>query len=136
MSRVLTAALVAAFAFITAGCSSDGLLRTQGRLLKGGQPFVPSEGELIEITFVPIPPDGKPPADYYYADVDQTAGTFKPAGKNGKGMPPGKYRVAAELMKKKKDQLRGKFDAEKSPFVFEVDSKTSEIVIDLDNPPK
>ena len=68
--------------------------------------------------------------------MDQTAGTFQPAGKNGRGMPPGKYRVAVELMKKKKDQLRGKFDAEKSPFVFEVDAKTAEIVIDLDNPPR
>ena len=51
-------------------------------------------------------------------------------------MPPGKYRVAVELMKKKKDQFGGKFNEDKSPFVVEVDSKTPEIVIDLDNPPK
>jgi hypothetical protein len=80
-------------------------------------------------------PDGKPPADFYYAKVDQTTGVFRPSGKNGKGMPPGKYRVAVELMKKKKDQFGGKFDAEKSPFVFEVDANLSEIVIDLDRVP-
>jgi len=136
VARVLTAAFAAALILAAAGCGGDGLLRTQGRLLKGGQPFIPKEGEFIEITFVPIPPDGKPPADFYYADVDQATGTFQPAGKNRKGMPPGKYRVAVELMKKKKDQFRGKFDAEKSPFVFDVDSRTTEIVIDLDNPPK
>jgi hypothetical protein len=118
---------------LMAGCG-DGLLRTNGRLLKGGQPFIPQEGEFIEITFVPIPPDGNPPTDFYYAEVDQATGTFRPAGKNGRGMPPGKYRVAVELMKKKKDKFGGKFDAEKSPFVFDVDGRTSEVVIDLDKP--
>ncbi len=47
-------------------------------------------------------------------------------------MPPGKYRVAVELMKKKKDQFGGKFDTIRSPFVFDVDGQTKEIVIDLD----
>jgi hypothetical protein len=136
MSRVLAAGLAVARPAAAPGCGGDGLLRTQGRLLKGGQPFVPKEGEYVEITFVPIPSDGKPAQDYYFADVDQTTGTFQPAGKNKKGMPPGKYRVAVELMKKKKDQFGGKFDAEKSPFVFDVDAKTPEIVIDLDSPPK
>jgi hypothetical protein len=116
------------------GCGGDGLLRTKGQLLKGGQPFIPPQGEFIEITFVPILPDGKPPADYYYAEVDQATGKFRPAGKNLKGMPPGKYRVAVELMKKKKDMFGGKFDAERSPFVFDVDGQTKEIVIDLDTP--
>jgi hypothetical protein len=112
------------------------MLRTRGRVLQGGQPLVAKDGETLEVMFVPIPADGKPPTDFYYAEVDQTTGTFRPAGKNGKGMPPGKYRVAVELMKKKKDQFGGKFDAEKSPFVFDVDAKTPEIVIDLDHPPK
>jgi hypothetical protein len=134
MKRVFATAAVAV-CLLAAGCG-DGLLRTQGRLLKGGQPLVAKEGEHIEVTFVPIPPDGKPPADYYFADTDQATGTFRPAGKNGKGMPPGKYRVAVEVMKKKKDQLGGKFDAERSPFVFDVDAGTRELVLDLDAPPK
>src|SRR5262249_35416619 len=134
MRRILSALLPVVVALATSGCG-DGLLRTPGRLLKGGQPLIPKNGEFIEITFVPIPSDGKPPGDFYYADVDQAAATFRPAGKNGQGMPPGKYRVAVELMKKKKDQLGGRFDAERSPFVFDVDAKTREIVIDLDNPP-
>jgi hypothetical protein len=131
--RVLTLA-VFGLCILISGCGGDGLLRTKGRLLKGGQPFIPPEGEFIEITFVPIPPDGRPPADFYYAEVDQATGTFRPAGKNNKGMPPGKYRVAVELMKKKKDMFGGKFDAEKSSFVFDVDDRTEEIVIDLDKP--
>jgi hypothetical protein len=131
--------LISTIVFVIAaasGCGkSDGLLRTQGRLLKGGEDFVPADGEYIQITFVPISQDGKPAMDYYYADVDQDAGTFRPAGKNRKGMPPGTYRVAVELMKQKQDLLGGKFDAAKSPFVFDVDDETAEIVIDLDEPP-
>jgi hypothetical protein len=134
MRRVLIAAAVG-LCLLAAGCG-DGRLRTKGRLVKGGQPFTPGEGEVVQILFVPILPDGKLPPDYYAAEVDQAAGTFRPAGKDGKGMPPGKYRVAIELMKKKKDQFGGRFDAERSPFVFDVDSATSEIVVDLDNPPK
>jgi hypothetical protein len=136
MRRILALVLAMGLGLMAAGCGGDGLLRTQGRLLKGGQPVIPKEGESIAITFVPITADGKPAKDYYFAQVDQTDGTFRPAGKNGKGMPAGKYRVAVELMKKKKDQLGGRFDAEKSPFVFDVDPKTVEIVVDLDNPPR
>ncbi len=104
----------------------------QGPAAKGGQPFSPPEGEYLEITFVPIRSDGQPVPDYYYAEVDQTTGTFRPAGKDLKGMPPGKYRIAVELMKKRKDQFGGKFNTLNSPFVFDVDSQTKEIVIDLD----
>jgi hypothetical protein len=134
MRRILTAAAVG-LCLLAAGCG-DGKLRTKGRLLKGGQPCVPAEGESFNVTFVPIPPDGKPPVDYYFAAFDPSDGTFRPAGKDGKGMPPGKYRVAVEHMKGKRDLLGGRYDAERSPFVFDVDAGTSEIAIDLDNPPK
>lgn len=136
MQRFLTYALVLAFLSTIAGCGKgDGKLRTRGRLLKGGEEYVPEEGEYIQITFVPIPADGQPAKDYYWADVDQDTGTFAPAGKDRKGLPPGKYRVAVELMKKKKDLLGGKYDPEKSPFVFDIEPETEEIVIDLDQPP-
>jgi hypothetical protein len=122
----------------TIGCGDDGMLRTQGKLLKSDEPFVADEAddEAIQVTFVPILPDGKFPSSYYFAAVNQDTGTFVPSGAQGKGMPPGKYRVAVELMRRKKDKLGGKFGLENSPFVFDVDSSTSEIVIDLDHPPK
>jgi|SRR5579883_7013 len=134
MRRVLLLAVVT-FCLLSAGCGTR-MLQTQGRLVKNGQPFVPAEGEVIQILFVPVLPNGQLPGDYYAAVVDQTSGTFRPAGKDAKGMPAGKYRVAIELMKKKKDQFGGKYDSEKSPFVFDIDEKTPEIVIDLDNPPR
>src|SRR5205823_5133722 len=61
MRRMLTLALVLAVSIIAPGCgNSDGKLRTKGRLLKGGEEYVPDEGEYIQITFVPIPTDGQP----------------------------------------------------------------------------
>ena|SRR5579871_4772797 len=134
MSRFVTSMLM--LLIVAIGCSKgDGLLRTKGRLLKGGQAFIPKSDERIRITFIPIPPDGSVPKNLYIAEVDQTRGTFMPSGGQGKGMPEGKYRVAVELMKQRKDQFEGKFDEGDSPFVVDVTATTAEIVIDLDNPP-
>jgi hypothetical protein len=71
----------------------------------------------------------------YCADVDQDTGTFVPDGAQKKGMPPGKYRVALQLKKKRVDLWNGRFDGENSPFVFDIDEDTEEIVIDLDDAP-
>jgi hypothetical protein len=120
---------------VAAGCG-EGKLRTRGRLMRSGQPLVPKEDEKIRVTFVPLLSDGKPPADYYHAEFNRADATFQSAGKDKKGMPPGKYRVAVEFKQKNRDVFGGKFDESRSPFVFDVDSGTSEIVIDLDKPPK
>jgi hypothetical protein len=129
---LMTACLLIPFAM---GCG-DGKLRPKGYLIKDGGRFVPNEGRLIQVTFVPIPSNGEPVRDHYYADVDQTTGTFIPAGKDGRGMPAGKYRVAVQIINKRSDELKGKFDQEKSPFVFDVDSNSNEFVLDLDKPPQ
>lgn len=127
---------LAVLALLAAGCGkSDDLLRTPGSLLMNGESFVPDDGDLVQITFVPIPADGTPALDYYFAEVDQETGSFWPAGKDRQGMPPGRYRVAVELMRKKKDVFEGRFDTEQSPFIFDVDAATDEIVIELDHPP-
>jgi hypothetical protein len=130
--RLPIAALV--LASCAAGCSSQQLT-TRGRVHKGGAPFLPGKGEFVRVTFVPIHADGKRVEDYYVAQVNPTDGTFQVAGKDLRGMPPGKYRVAVELDKHRSDLLKGRFDAERSPFVFDVDASTPEIVIDLDRPP-
>jgi len=130
-----TSTIILGLALCAAGCGDSGKLRTNGRLLKGGEGFIPNEGEYLQITFVPILESGNPPDRHYYAEVNQEAGSFRPDGTDKKGMPPGKYRVAVELMKKKKDLFKGKFDQEFSPFIFDVDADTDEIVIDLDDVP-
>jgi hypothetical protein len=111
------------------------MLKTKGRVLKDGAPFVAGTGEFVRVTFVPIFEGGKLADDFYVAQVNSKDGTFVAAGKDLRGMPPGKYRVAIELDKRRSDQLHGQFSAEASPFVFDVDGNTQEIVIDLAKPP-
>jgi len=135
MSRAAIAGLILAGVFALSGCGGNGLLRTQGRLLKDGEEFVPGEGEYIKVTFVPLPPDKKPALNYYFAEVDQESGTFTAAGAQLQGMPPGKYRVAVELIKDRNDQFGGRFDTDRSPFVFDIDKDTEELVLELDKPP-
>ncbi len=131
--RLFRLFLVASVAVSAVGCGSP-LLKTRGRVLKGGSPFLAKQGEFVRVTFVPVTVTG--PADAYVAEVDRATGEFHVAGKDGKGMPPGRYRVSVELDKRRSDLLRGKFGQDKSPFVFDVDANTKEIVIDLDQPPK
>ncbi len=131
--QLFTLTAVVTLASMVSGCGGGPLMmRTEGQLLKGGEPFIAEEGQRIQITFVPITKDGKPPKNMFYADVDQETGTFVPDGAQKKGMPPGKYRVAVALMKKKVDLFNGKFDEQQSPFVVDVDEDTTEIIIDLD----
>ncbi len=136
MGRLFTVLTVTAvLCLLTVGCG-DGRLRTRGRLVKNGQPLIPKDEESVRVTFVPILPDGKPPADHYFAEFNPADGTFQSAGKDKKGMPAGKYRVAVEYKQKKQDVFGGHFDENRSPFVVDVDVNTKEIVIDLDNPPR
>jgi hypothetical protein len=136
MRRSLSFVLAVVVLMNSFGCDSGPkLLPLRGKLLKNGEQFEAGPDELIQITFVPIRNDGKPVTDHYYANVDDVKGTFVAAGKTGRGMPAGKYRVALELMKKKKDVYKGKFDQVNSPFVFDITASTKEIVIDVEKPP-
>jgi hypothetical protein len=116
-----------------AGCGPS-LYKTRGKVLKDGKPLVPENGAL-QITFFPVLPAGQQMTDYYYAEVDQQNGTFQAYGARRQGVPPGKYRIALELNRKKKDMFEGKYDGERSPFIFDINGSTGELVIDLDKPP-
>jgi hypothetical protein len=128
--------MILAVAAAAAGCGdNDGLIRTHCRVVKGSAMYVTPDDHHLQIQFVPIPEDGKPPNMFYAAQVDQDTGEFRPDGPMKTGMPPGKYRIALELLdSKKKDVFEGRFDAELSPFIFEIDEDTDEVVIDLDSP--
>jgi hypothetical protein len=135
MRGLLSWSVVTATVCVLATGCGNGKLQTQGRVVKGGQPLLPKEDESVRVTFVPILPDGKPPSDHYFAKFDPDDATFWASGKDQQGLPPGKYRVAVEYKRKKRDVLGGKFDENRSPFVFEIDSRTPDLVIDLDHPP-
>jgi hypothetical protein len=128
--RIGTAALLCAL--VLTGCSGDGMLKTKGRVVKGGAPITLKEGEDLGIFFYPLNGDGKLGTTVYPAFFNAADSTFHVTGSDRRGMPPGKYRVAVELKLNKRDQFKGAYDMNHSPFVFDVDANTKEIVIDLD----
>jgi hypothetical protein len=118
------------------GCGNSGTYQTRGRVLKGGAPLTVAEPDFMRVVLVPLPEDGKKVLDWYVAEYNGSEGTFIVKGKDGKGMPPGKYRVALEHVKGRKDAFKGAFDAERSPFVVSVSSASDVITVDVDQQAK
>jgi hypothetical protein len=121
-------------AVLLTGCGGSGMLKTKGRIVKNGQPVPLGEEEYFRVLFVPVVEKGERMRDVYAANFDREDGTFQAAGKDGKGLPPGKYRVAVAHLRGKRDLLNNAFDESKSPFVYDVDASTEEIVIDIAKP--
>ncbi len=121
--------------FALSGCGGDGRLNVKGRVLRNGAALKTTEPDFVRVIFFPVTTDGRPPKNTYLAAYDGGDGTFEAIGPDGHGVPPGKYRVAVELSRKRKDLLKGAFDGDHSPFVFDVDAGTKELVLDLEKPP-
>jgi hypothetical protein len=109
-------------------------MNTKGRIIKGGGPFTVPEDDFVRVTFVPVTEGGQHALTGYIADYNNKDGTFKAIGPDLTGIPKGKYRITIAHERKKKDLLKGAYDLDKTPFVFDVNSSSQEIVIDLDKP--
>lgn len=115
-----------------AGCGGDGRLNTKGRVVKGGQPFTVPAEDHVRVTFYQLNPDGTTGKNSYAATFNNADGTFRAVGPDGRGIPSGRYRVCVEHERKRQDLFRGAYNSDTTPFVFDIDSKTKELVIDLD----
>jgi hypothetical protein len=116
---------------LVTGCGGSNMIKAKGRVVMGGQPYVPPEGQGLRIFFMPV----QPPVDHYdsyMANFNKEDSTFVVVGKDGTGLPPGNYRVSVELLKQKADQFKNKYTGTRSPFTFEVNKANKELVIDLD----
>ena len=160
MKRLVFLTLFSAPWFSALGCGSGNTVWVTGKLVKGGATYTPPTGQLVDLTFVGLEiqdASGKTIKDNepFQADLDQTTGKFSVPGKDGRGIPPGKYRVAvtqrmtretfeATVPKPKKgaarntvnretDMLGDKFSVENSPIVREVRA-SQDLTVDLDNP--
>ena len=122
-----------ALGVLISGCGS-GKLQTKGRILKNGAAYIPAEGDIVRVMFVPITEGNERVTDFHAAIVDPEDGTFQAAGRDGQGVPPGKYRIAVEHLRNRADLLKGAFDAVHSPFVCELKSSADEVTIDLAKP--
>jgi hypothetical protein len=114
------------------GCGGSSRIQAKGSILKGGQPYHTREGEGLRIIFAPLDPPTGMQYDSFAAAYDPSDGTFQVLGKDGQGLPPGKYRISLQLMSKKEDLWAGQLMGKKSPFTCEVTPATDRVVIDLD----
>src|SRR5712692_8348355 len=116
---------------LAVGCGA-GYIKAKGRVLKGGELFHPGEGEALRIILAPLEAPTGSTYDSYAAEFHPDDGTFQVKGKDGNGLPPGKYRIGLELLKKKEDLFKGSLTGARSPFTCEVTSDSSQLVVDLD----
>lgn len=137
--RYLLSFFSLAFALVLAGCGSpqDDSVPVHGKLLNKGQPLTVKGRDLglgyIELHFYRINDDGsidKDPAD---AAVEES-GEFTVRGREGGGLPPGKYKITVRQLDPApdNDKLGGRFNLENTPIVREVGDE--EILIDLSRP--
>jgi hypothetical protein len=127
-ARLLPAGLLAGL--LLPGCGGS-LVKPTGRVVRGDAPLHTGAGEALHIAFVPLEATGTTGFDSYAAEFNGEDGTFQVKGKDGRGLPPGRYRVTLELIKGRKDAFRGRFSARNSPFTCEVTSGSAEVVLDL-----
>ena len=133
MARLVPSAALLA-GLLAAGCGGPTMIQAKGRVFKGGAPLLPGPDEAVRVMFVPIPEGGERVTDFHMAAYNREDGTFRAAGKDGRGVPPGKYRIAVEYLRNRNDVLKGAFDAERSPFTCVVNGREGELVLDLDKP--
>jgi hypothetical protein len=140
-SRRLGPVRAPALLIVFAGCGGD-TVRVSGTLQRGGEPLTTTKGDRVVLAFYPTTvakgADGKPTGSEYYPANVQPDGGFEFPGRDGKGIPKGKYRVVVALYSnnvknrkdREKDQLRGAFNEETSPVYQEVTGPGA-ITIDL-----
>jgi hypothetical protein len=142
-----------------AGCGHGESIWVTGTLQKGGEIYKIPETRKLAIYFCPIGEGapGKPAGDIEMADYDARDGSFTVPGREGHGIPPGKYRIAVvetlrhdaiaepkDPPKPKRGQNQKRFDFDRnfleesfgmttSPFVRDLKGSTK-LTLDMANP--
>jgi hypothetical protein len=154
--RAIVRALVVVSGFALAGCGSSNRVQVQGVLLRGGSPLRPPEGASNQVVFVAMEVKGDSGKSIganepFAAVVNEEDGTFEVPGPDGRGIPPGKYRVSVTQKYRTKhtvekpkmrgaapidrdtDLLGDRYGPTSSPIVVEV-TTPEKLTIDLDRP--
>ena len=78
-----------------AGCDHSDSIWVTGVLQKGGEIYKPPEGRKLALYFRPITDrtSASPTGEVVMADYDARDGSFTVPGREGYGIPPGKYRI-------------------------------------------
>jgi hypothetical protein len=139
-----------------AGCSKGGLqegavVLVSGKLTNGGQPLEVKPDGMVEVIFSPVAEkEGEAPPNKLCSAIVDAQGNFKLTGNLGKGIIPGKYRVAVyqweraqlkpgekmpkDVVKGRRDALKQKFTEKASPIVRDITLSDKTIEIDISKP--
>jgi hypothetical protein len=156
MSRTLGLLMVMSVICL-AGCGSGDNIWVTGMLQKGGEMYKPPDGHKLALYFCPMPGEASatPTGDVEMAAYDSTDGSFTVPGREGNGIPPGRYRIAIvetlrrealdklkEVSKPKRGQtpirddtniLEASFGEKTSPFVRDLTTSTK-LTLDMSKP--
>jgi hypothetical protein len=118
---------------LTCGCSTaPQLVKVKGTIANSQNPIAVGKGG-VTVVFIPMQKEGKAstssPANY-----DNETGAFEVLGRDGRGIPPGKYRVSLMVMASPATDeaaaISGAFRADNSPITIDVKGEEP-ITIDL-----
>jgi hypothetical protein len=156
MSRTLGLLMVMSVVCF-AGCGSGDNIWVTGMLQKGGEMYKPPDGHKLALYFCPMPGEASatPTGDVEMADYDPRDGSFTVPGRDGNGIPRGRYRIAIvetlrrealdklkEASKPKRGQtpirddtnfLEAPFGEKTSPFVRDLTTSTK-LTLDMSKP--
>ncbi len=156
MSRTLGLLMVMSVVCL-AGCGSGDNIWVTGMLQKGGEMYKPPDGHKLALYFCPMPGEASATrtGDVEMADYDPRDGSFTVPGREGYGIPPGKYRIAVvetvrrEALDKLKEASKSKrgrtpirddtnfleasFGEQTSPFVRDLRLSTK-LTLDMSKP--
>lgn len=119
--RHLLAALGALLALVPVGCGGPAPVVVEGELLQNGTPYRIAQGDEVEVMLMGDSAEGKPV--WTSGTFDPATGTFRFLGPIGKGVLPGKYKMAVsirEYMKGGPDRLKEEFSQRSTPLAFDV----------------
>ncbi len=160
MSRLSWTLVLLHLALAASGCGSSKGVSAQGKVTKGGGKYAVPADQSLSLTLYSTEPtnDGErtiPAGKSYMAAFNAEDASFTVPGPEGRGIPPGKYRVTVtqklkreavdkrnekaernkKLFERDTDMFNGQYGELRSPFVFDVDGKT-EMTVDLSKPGK
>ena len=145
---------------LSSGCGSKPLVKVYGKVTMKGEPLqvgklksgsAPAmmmgngvlvkveQMESLSVAFYPLTTAGETDkkAEFYWAGVDPD-GSYKVLGKEGGGLPPGRYRISVTLPTAftNVDKLRGVFGPDNSKIIRDIpgEPREQEINIELANP--
>lgn len=115
---------------LLAGCGGPKGFKVGGKVVSGGAPLKISDKGMLQVRFLDASDPNPQP---FPTKVNMSDASFQVSGKDGGGLPAGKYKIAVELIDPYpgKDKLKGQFANDKTTQTVDINGNKEDIVIDV-----